>query len=301
MQLKNWICLAIILMLLASCNLPSAQEAPQAATPEPPGVDVVATSVELTTAAKLTELAANSASAATQAPPSPPTETPEPTPSFTPSPTPCTPLVTANTVANVRSGPGTVYDVVGSLAQGQSATVAGRNDANTWWYIEYSGATGGHAWISGTVVTAACLPASVQVVAAPPTPQPTATEKVSLPPPVAGVPDLVAYAWQWAPDPGKKDQNLSIMVAVTNNGTAPAGRFTVSWLSNQTIPGCSWTVNSLAVGERRDLECTFVYSSAQYPAASNTFDIAFIVDPDNRVAESNEGNNKKEAQWRVDR
>ncbi len=294
MQPKNWLCLVIILMLLASCNLPTGSETPQASNTEESSVDIISTAVELTTVAKLTELAASSVSTSTQAPPSQPTETAE----TTPSPTLCTPQVTANTAANVRSGPGTVYDVVGSLAQGQSATVAGRNDANTWFYIEYSGATGGRAWISGTVVTAACLPTNVQIIAAPPTPQPTATEKVS-PPPASGAPDLVAYAWQWSPDPGKKDQNLFVMVSVTNNGTAAAGQFTVSWLSNQTMPGCNWTVNGLAVGERRDLECTFVYTSAQYPANSNVFYIAFIVDPDNQVAELDEGNNKKEAQLTV--
>lgn len=293
MQPKNWFFLVIILIMLASCNLPTGRETPQATTPEEPSVDIISTAVELTTVAKLTELASSSVPTATQAPPNQPTETPE----TSASPTLCAPQVTANTAANVRAGPGTVYEVVGTLSQGQSATVAGRNDANSWFYIEYSGATGGRAWISGTVVTAACLPSSLQIVAAPPTPQPTATEKVSTP--VAGAPDLVAYAWQWSPDPGKKDQNLFIMVSVTNNGTAAAGQFTVSWLSNQTLPGCSWTVNGLAVGERRDLECTFVYTSAQYPANSSIFYITFVVDPDNQVAELDEGNNKKEAQLTV--
>jgi subtilase family serine protease len=91
------------------------------------------------------------------------------------------------------------------------------------------------------------------------------------------------------------------MVSVTNNGTAAAGRFKVAWLSNQTTPRCDWTVNSLAVGERQDLECTFVYSSQTYPANSNTFWIAFVVDPGSHIPELDEGNNKKEAQWTVNK
>lgn len=297
MRRKTSILLIILALFLASCNLPTGIEPETPESSETPSIDALGTAVELTAVARITELAGTVVVSATEIPASLPTETSNPTPTATP----CTPIVTASTTANIRSGPDTVYQVVGSLPENGVAKIAGRNDANTWWYIEFAGGVGGYAWIAGSVVTASCVPDVVQVVAAPPTPQPTATEKVSLPPPVAGTPDLVAYAWQWAPDPGKKDQNLSIMVSVTNNGTAPAGQFTVSWLSNQTTPGCSWTVNSLAVGERQDLECTFVYSSAQYPAASNTFYIAFIVDPDNRVEESNEGNNKKEAQWRVDR
>jgi uncharacterized protein YraI len=209
--------------------------------------------------------------------------------------------VTANTVANIRSGPDTAYDVVGILPLGGVAKVAGRNDANTWWYIEFSGGAGGHAWIAGSVTTAVCLPQTVQIVAAPvlPTAQPTATGETVQEPPASGMPDLVAYAWQWAPKPGKKDQNLSIMVSVTNNGTAAAGRFNVSWLSDQTAPGCSWTVESLAVGERQDLECQFVYSSTQYPSNSSTFWITFIVDPGSHIPELNEGNNKREDKWTV--
>jgi len=272
-----------------------------AANPEAPAVDVVATAVELTTVAKLTEIAAAAAApaaaTATQAPPSAPTETPKPES----SPTPCAPSVTANTVANIRSGPGTAYDVVGTLPLGGVAKVGGRNDANTWWYIEFSGGVGGHAWIAGSVTTAACLPQTVEIVAAPvlPTAQPIATGETVQEPPASGMPDLVAYGWQWAPIPGKKDQELSIMVSVTNNGTAAAGRFKVAWWSNQTTPGCDWTLDSLAVGERQDLECKFVYSSQTYPAASNTFYIAFVVDLGNHLPELNENNNKKDATWVV--
>lgn len=298
MHIKTTIFLIILGLLLASCTLPTSSEPATPESSETPSVDALGTAVELTTVARMTELAGAVVATATEAPTVQlPTETSSPIPTATP----CTPIVTASTAANIRSGPDTVYKAVGSLPENGVAKIAGRNDANTWWYIEFAGGVGGYAWIAGSVVTASCVPDVVQVVAAPPTPQPTATEKISLPPPVAGAPDLVAYAWQWAPDPGKKDQNLSVMVAVTNNGTAPAGQFTVSWLSNQTLPGCSWTVNSLAVGERRDLECIFVYTSAQYPANSNTFYIAFVVDPDNQVAESNEGNNKKEAQLTVNK
>ena len=89
-----------------------------------------------------------------------------------PSATPCNPMVVANSAVNVRSGPGTVYDIVGSLNQAGSANVAGKSADGTWWYIEYAGVAGGRAWVSGSVVTASCIPASLLVVAAPPTPLP---------------------------------------------------------------------------------------------------------------------------------
>lgn len=87
-------------------------------------------------------------------------------------PTACTPTVVANVNANVRSGPGTVYPQVGALLLGQSATVAGKNAEGSWWYIVFPAASGGHGWIAGSTVTSSCIPSSVAVIAAPPTPLP---------------------------------------------------------------------------------------------------------------------------------
>ena len=84
-------------------------------------------------------------------------------------PTACTPIVTGNDSVNIRSGPGTVYSKVGALPLGATASVAGKNSAGTWWYINYSSVTG---WVSGSVVTASCIPATIAIVAAPPTPLP---------------------------------------------------------------------------------------------------------------------------------
>jgi uncharacterized protein YraI len=86
--------------------------------------------------------------------------------------TPCPAIVTANLNANIRKGPGTVYDAVGNLLTGQTAPIAGQNIERTWWYIVFPSGPGGYAWIAGSTVTATCVPASVSVIAAPPTPLP---------------------------------------------------------------------------------------------------------------------------------
>ena len=57
----------------------------------------------------------------------------------------------------------------GGLDPGGSAPVSGKSADGTWWYID---TPGGHGWVSGSVVTASCIPASLVVVAAPPTPLP---------------------------------------------------------------------------------------------------------------------------------
>ena len=95
-----------------------------------------------------------------------------PTDTVVPTGTTCIPTVTATMNANVRSGPGTVYNAVGSLLKGNSATVAGKNADGTWWYIEFSSVSGGRAWVAASVTTSSCIPTSLAVIAAPPTPKP---------------------------------------------------------------------------------------------------------------------------------
>ena len=84
----------------------------------------------------------------------------------------CSPTAIANTNANVRNGPGTVYKTVDAITIGTNVSIAGRNDESTWWYISYPSASGGYAWIAMSVVTSSCVPATVAVIAAPPTPLP---------------------------------------------------------------------------------------------------------------------------------
>ena len=112
-----------------------------------------------------------------------PTATPAPAQltDFTPTPTStpaaalpvqnCNPIVTTTTIANVRSGPGTVYGIVGSIPQGGTAPVAGKSADSTWWYIQFPGGAGGYAWIAASVTTATCIPATLPVIAAPPAPE----------------------------------------------------------------------------------------------------------------------------------
>ncbi len=98
------------------------------------------------------------------------------------TPTPAGPAVTVNTSLNVRSGPGTAYDRVGSLAAGTTVAIVGRTADNTWWQILYDGAPGGKGWISAGYGEARNAD-SAPVVEAPPAP--TAEPATATPPPFA--------------------------------------------------------------------------------------------------------------------
>lgn len=69
-------------------------------------------------------------------------------------------------VANVRSGPGTIYPVVGQLQQNQACPIAGRNADNSWWNLECGNGVSG--WISDTVVRTVADPDRLPVLIVPP-------------------------------------------------------------------------------------------------------------------------------------
>jgi uncharacterized protein YraI len=83
--------------------------------------------------------------------------------------TTCTPQISANTAANVRNGPGTGYNIVGSLNPGQIATIDGKNTEGTWWYIVYAAGPGGHGWVAASTSTATCVSGPIAVVIPPAT------------------------------------------------------------------------------------------------------------------------------------
>ncbi len=120
--------------------------------------------------------------------------TPEPSPApveattttATPSPSPAaTPGVTVvNDFVNLRAGPGTSYDWVGRLNQGQTARVTGKSSDGQWWQINVEGKT---VWVSGKFVQANEAAEDVSVAQAPPAPTLALPTPASVSPSVAAV------------------------------------------------------------------------------------------------------------------
>jgi uncharacterized protein YraI len=54
---------------------------------------------------------------------------------------------------NVRSGPGTDFNSLGTLDTGESVLVTGKNEAETWYQIYYPGGPGNRGWVSAGFVT----------------------------------------------------------------------------------------------------------------------------------------------------
>nr|WP_269812985.1 polysaccharide deacetylase family protein [Ornithinimicrobium sediminis] len=128
-----------------------------------------------------------------------PTSEPDPTPDPVPSPSSGergTWVVSAAAGANIRTGPGTDYPVVGGAAEG--TTITGTMSRG-WVYLD-----DGTGWISGATLTDPQSPTST------PDPEPTA-------PPGQGVncavDDCVALTFDDGPEPGPTERVLNTLAA----------------------------------------------------------------------------------------
>lgn len=120
--------------------------------------------------------------------PVPLTDTPIPEPTSTaPIETPIlevgSPIVTASeNDINIRSGPDTNYDVIGTLPIGESLEIIGRNADSSWWQVSTPNGIG---WIFANVATASNVNDTIPIVeSSSPHVPPTATEVSPQPTPV---------------------------------------------------------------------------------------------------------------------
>lgn len=174
-----------------------------------------------------------------------PTPPPTTTPSFTPSPppsaistlppsptalpptatsTPLAPQVSSATTVNVRTGPGTIYSIAGSLQPGTLLPVTGRNQDSSWWQVQL--ADGQSGWVAAWVVEARDA-VDVPVVAAPPVSQPAVTSDSPAPaetPTLTPVPvpeyDFILAEFYNSPT---TNSFLTVYVAIVDPNEIPIG------------------------------------------------------------------------------
>lgn len=127
-----------------------------------------------------------------------PTPTPTPTATDTPTvvPSPTTPpekaYLTVQRRMNVRRGPGTHHEILGTADVGAEFDITGKNINEDWWQIEYEGDPG---WVYAAYVTANHAD-DIQVASTPtpipsPTPRPTNTPKPLPTPTWTPTPDVL--------------------------------------------------------------------------------------------------------------
>lgn len=168
----------------------------QGVQPQPGPVTVTPPPVPTKTPPPAAATAPSKPTATTQPTQTPwPTATPQPTDTLAPSatPTPAADAVVTGAVVNFRAGPGTVYDVIGLLHQGDPLTVTGRNPRGTW--LAVTAADGTQGWVFAGLVRLHINLDTVAVAAhIPPTPTPPPAPVVQAAPPPAMPPPLAEGA-----------------------------------------------------------------------------------------------------------
>jgi heat shock protein HslJ len=188
--------------------------------------------------------------------------------------------VIAPSGVNIRSGPGTVYPIVGWAPNGASGPIIGRNVEWTWWAFPYTEGTGGIGWVSAAYIAAVNVE-DVPVIPAPPPPQPTPTPTPDNTPSIqfwadtytinAG--DCTTIRWEvenvtavWVypagqpyeqyPTTGSGSQQVCPTTTTTyelrvqlNDGSIQVRQVTISVQSTNPLVGSQWSVASLNVNQ----------------------------------------------------
>ena len=166
MRRRNVVIMPVVLLLaMLACNVPIGQDAG--------GTNATITALAATIQAQATAAGYTDT-------PGPTSAVPSATPTITPTATPTVPMVSVSQTTNCRSGPGTDYDLLGSLGPGQSVQVLGKYTPANYVIIDTPGSSG-TCWLWGQYATYSGDMNSIPEVAAPPTPTPGPTATPELP------------------------------------------------------------------------------------------------------------------------
>lgn len=206
--------------------------------------------------------------------------------------------VVTDTSVNLRTGPGTVYDRITTLAGGTQVPITGRVGNNTWWQVRFGTITG---WVSDEFVTIYGNCANVSIPPIPPTPTPrvNATNTPTNTPPAAasatpsatpGLADLVVSNISGATSlqipSGQTTVTSSYTVTITNTGQRSSGQFNnIMTISPGGTTQPLAVVSDLTPGQSVVLTINLTFST---PGA---YTLQARTDSDLQVTEQSEVNN----------
>ncbi len=202
--------------------------------------------------------------------------------------------VTARVDANVRSGDGLNYPVIGNLLTGEAAPVIGISATGSgWYYIQLE--NGRRGFISPSVVNITGNLANLPTFFPPATPTPTLT-----PTPTASG-DLLMNGHATVPDRPRCGEQFDVQINVTNAGTLATSSSVLVRIQDVDIAsGVITTVGTnfvpiLQPGGNHVVVIPMTISS--FPGTDHR--ITATVDANNQVIETNEGNNTYTFDYRL--
>lgn len=223
-----------------------------------------------------------------------------PTPTIPPTPTPtATPDGVYGTVLsqvlNVRTGPGTNYDILGQLRQNESVRIIGANINFTWAVIEFRGQ---QAWISteANLLRIEGDRRSVPVITPPPSPTPGPT---STPAPTATLTTADLVITGVSPAILSWNTPSTVIVTVLNGGGTQSGGFTIAggFAPGPVVGAASAPAPGLAPGQTGNYPITVTVTGA-----TGYYSAPITVDYLGEVTEgAGESNNTIDFAYKLDR
>lgn len=217
--------------------------------------------------------------------------TPTPAPTATPE---GVVLTVESQVLNVRTGPGTNYDVIGQLRNGEQLRVLGSNIDFTWAVIEFRGQQG---WVStaGNLVELFGDLRSVPLVQAPPTPTPAPPTPTQPPSDRADIVILSA-----SPSTIPWNTPFNVDVAMQNLGGVNAGAFAVAAAFEPLGSPAGFTSQNFSGLASKQIQ-SFQLAVPPITQTGN-FETAIVADLNNQLDEGpGETNNVYSFRYKVDR
>lgn len=215
-------------------------------------------------------------------------------PNINPNDPTCRALINAG--LNVRSGPGTNFDRITTLAAGTVVPIVGRTGLNDWWQIRYGTVVG---WVSAPFTSVLGICSAVPVIPSPATPTPRVPTATNRPPATAiptsttvpptntpGRPDLVitSITGPTSVDIATNGATQRYNVTITNTGSGPSGSF-VNDFSGPSGTTDLGTVSGLNAGESISLTIDVTFTGA------GSINLGAVADSGGQVSEISEVNN----------
>ncbi len=175
-----------------------------------------------------------------------PSETPTATPSATDTPTPTPEPAIANVEQNIncRLGPKDVYDLVHIFSKGDVVNILGKNEAETFWFVEDQGSGSIKCWLWREYTNTEGATKDVPVFTPPPEP-----------PPIMNF--VVTY---------KGSGNKFVHVYVQNTGSLPVQSHTSTFKDTVTGELLTITSNKFGYSAKISVGNTGVVSSPEFSA-----------------------------------
>ncbi len=216
------------------------------------------------------------------------------------SATPTTPTASFAQGINVRRGPGLVFDPpIGAFAAGQTTEILALNPDGTWYKVRYGG---GEGWVYAALTDASGDIASLPRDPGPPVPTaapPTAVPPTQPPPPPASSANLVAGIVELNPGQPSCGATFNIGLDVANLGSEATT--TSGSVSVQDVRTADGSVQQTTVGGFPVLQAGQTFRVNMPLTVSTWYNeqhtIILIIDPDNQIPETEEGDNRREVQY----